>query len=429
MARYRKTYLEERIVRARLAALAMETMPEQASDQHLGQILLKNSESYAIIVRQPDRRLLISGKSSPPPVDATYDLMTNTFFGWIRDAFETLFQQENRVLRVIGDDPKTPGVRVEVLIDETPMRLEMYGFSRRIFDLSIVISLFTATLVYLSLQWLMVRPMRRVTRNMERFRLAPEDETRILVPSDRSDEIGIAQRELTVMQRELRLALRQKDRLAMLGAAMTKVNHDLRNSLATAMLVGDRLAASGDPEVQRLVPRMFKPMDRAVSLCSQTLDYSSATTPDLALLPLSLFDMADAAGETLVIEARAEGNDSFRWQNEVPGDLKVMGDAGQLLRVFENLGRNARQAGANLVRIMAKIEDDIVVVDMTDDGPGMADKALEHMFQPFAGSTRDGGTGLGLVIAREIIRAHGGEIELAGTGPEGTWFRLRLPEI
>ena len=79
------------------------------------------------------------------------------------------------------------------------------------------------------------------------------------------------------------------------------------------------------------------------------------------------------------------------------------------------------------MRIAAFLEDGALTIDVADDGPGLPEKAREHLFQPFAGSAREGGTGLGLVIAREVVHAHGGEIELARTGDDGTVFRLRFP--
>ena len=427
VARFRMVYLQERLERAYLAILAVENMPEEAQDKDLGMTLLKSTGNHAIILRKPDRRLLIAA-DMPPKVDKTFDLRANTAVGWVRDAFMALMQTKNRVLRVVGDAPNRPGVEVEVLMDESDMRREMYAFSRRIFQLSLVISLFTAGLVYVSLQWLIVRPMRRVTASMEAFRRAPEDETRIFRPSDRPDEIGIAQRELAVMQQELRMALRQKERLAMLGAAVAKVNHDLRNTLATAMLIGDRLAESEDPEVQRLIPRMFRAMDRAVNLCSQTLDYASAATPALVLRRCRLVEAVEMAGEALDHEALAAKRKGFRWRNEVPASLTLFADLAQLLRVFENLGRNALQAGAASVRVAAyQDEGGAVVVEIADDGPGLPEAARDHLFKPFSGSARAGGTGLGLVISREIVHAHGGDIELADSGPKGTVFRLRFP--
>lgn len=401
-------------------------MPEWVPDKAVARMLLRQTGSYGIVLRYPDKRLLITDEDMPPKVDATFDLRVDTHFGWITDAFMALAQTENRMLRIVGTTAKAPGVVFEVILDEMPMRYAMYDYSRRILGLSIVISLFTAMLVYLSLQWLIVRPMRRITSGMERFRQQPEDETHLFEPSGRQDEVGIAQRELAVMQQELRTALRQKENLAMLGAAVAKVNHDLRNSLATAMLIGDKIATSDDPEVQRMVPRLFNAIDHAVNLCSQTLNYATRRTPPIHARPIALAAVVDAAGEGIA-EDEQGGKGPFAWRNEVPADLVVLGDEAQLRRVFENLGRNARQAGAGAVRVAARLDDGgRVAVEVADDGPGMPDKARENLFRPFAGSVREGGTGLGLVIARDILRAHGGDITLRETGADGTTFRLDL---
>ena len=127
-------------------------------------------------------------------------------------------------------------------------------YALNILWLSMVISLITAALVYFALSRLLVRPMMRITRNMVRFREDPEDPSRIIVPSGRHDEIGTAERELGQMQRQLSGALLQKTRLAQLGLAVSKINHDLRNMLANAQLISDRLTAIPDPTVQRLRP-------------------------------------------------------------------------------------------------------------------------------------------------------------------------------
>ena len=89
-------------------------------------------------------------KEMPPKVDLTIDITKGTFMNWIMEAFSTLAQDENRVLRVIGKSSKDPTVLVEVLIDEAPMRPAMWEYSQRIFNLSIVISLFSADLVFFS---------------------------------------------------------------------------------------------------------------------------------------------------------------------------------------------------------------------------------------------------------------------------------------
>jgi hypothetical protein len=220
VARFRKVYFEEIITRANLSMLAVEVMPGEKVGKPLEEALLFHTAAYGIVVNRPDRRMLMVSKEMPPQVDLTIDITKGTFMGWIKEAFSTLAQDQNRILRIIGKSPKDPKVMVEVLIDEAPMRAAMWEYSQRILNLSIVISLFTASLVFFSLQWLLVRPMRRITKSMALFRAAPEDVTRMIVPSQRLDEVGFAERELAVMQDELRAALQQKTRLAALGTAV-----------------------------------------------------------------------------------------------------------------------------------------------------------------------------------------------------------------
>ncbi|MEE9317519.1 MAG: HAMP domain-containing sensor histidine kinase [Rhodospirillales bacterium] len=426
VARYRKVYLEENIIRAHLSMLAIETMPDKVVDKTLEEALLFHTEAYGIVLNKPDMRMLMVAKAMPPKVDLTIDMRKDSFLGWIRQAFSTLSQDKNRILRVIGPSPKDPRVTIEVLIDEAPMRSAMFDYSGRILNLSLVISFFTAGLVYLSLQLLIVRPMRKITESMTIFRAQPEDSTRDIPPSQRADEVGIAERELAVMQDELRTALQQKTRLAALGAAVAKINHDLRNSLATAMLAFDRLADSDDPEVKSVMPRLYDAIDRAVGLCSQTLNFVSDSDLHLDLSRFSLKKLVDEAGVT--VKSYDEDGPSLEWQCDIDDGLELEADREQMFRVLTNLGQNAREAGAKEIRITAKPDGQWICLDMADDGPGLAPEAREHLFQPFAGSAKDGGSGLGLVIVRDIARAHGGDALLVeGDGP-GATFRLKLPK-
>lgn len=428
VSRFRKTYLEETIARAHLSMVAIEKMPDSPLDKNLEEALLFHTDAYAIVLNRPDKRLLMVSSDMPPKVDLIVDVEKGNFFSYIRDAFDALAQTRHRVLRVIGMPPRDSEVTVEVLIDEAPLRAAMWDYSQRIFNLSIVISLFTASLVYLSLQLLLVGPMRRITASMSRFREAPEDTTRVIAASVRADEVGIAERELGVMQTELRAALQQKARLAALGAAVAKINHDLRNSLATAVLASDRLAGVDDPEVKRVVPRLYKSIDRAVELCSQTLNYVGGGA-DAPIRPSrfglkALVDEAEAA----IKSAGAREND-VRWENAVAPGTEVTADRAQLFRALSNLGRNAIEAGARAVRVEAAHEGEWVLIDVADDGPGVAPAAREKLFQPFAVSAKDGGTGLGLAIVRDIARAHGGDVMLVEGGQTGTTFRLKLPDV
>jgi len=424
IARFHKVYLEERLLRAHLSTLALDAVPEDAVDSLLKTKLLKHADAYGISISGLDRRMLMVSGDMPPKADRLVDMTKGNAFDWIMQAFDTLAQDKNRILRVMGYSPKDPRVMVEILLDEAPLRKAMVDFSTRILTLSIGISLFTAGLVYLTLQLLMIRPMRRITQGIKTFREAPEDVARVFQASNRRDEIGIAGRELAVMQNELRGALRQKGRLATLGAAVAKINHDLRNSLATAVLAFDRLAHIDDPEVKSVLPRMYDAVDRAVNLCSQTLNY--AADADLQL-ECSHFHLSELISETW---AQLKAEDCYKgtqnWQNDVPFETSIFADRRQLFRVFSNLARNSLQAGATTVKWQVEQVDNRILITLTDDGPGFGDKARKKLFQPFAGSERSGGTGLGLVIAREVMKAHGGDITLMSSSAEGTVFLLDL---
>lgn len=423
IARFRLDYLQERLAAGHLAILALEATPEHMVSQELTLELLAHVEAFTVALTKPGVGKLMLMDMPPDHIHATYDLREAGFFTLIRDAFAVLWGEPMRVIRVLGPPPKDDRLLVEVVLDETPLRQEMLAFSQRILALSLVISLFTAALVYLSLHWLMVRPMRRISDSMSAFREDPEDASRVIRPSDRNDEIGFAEHELAAMQEGIRGALQQKTRLAALGIAVTKINHDLRNILATAQLVSDRLERSDDPEVKRVTPTLMTAIDRAVSLCGETLDFTREGMPNLKLSRFDLCDLAaDVAGDL-----PGEVNGEPVWHNLLDRELEIEADREQLYRVLSNLGQNAIQAGASRVEVTAERVDGRLRVRVSDNGPGLPPRARANLFQPFTGSARAGGTGLGLAIARDLVRAHGGEIRLEHSTAEGTSFCLELP--
>jgi signal transduction histidine kinase len=298
----------------------------------------------------------------------------------------------------------------------------MWNFGVRILELSIVISLITAALVYLSLQLLLVRPMRRITASMTLFRQDPEDASRRIAPSGRHDEIGRAEDELAMLQETVRQALGQRARLAALGTAVTKINHDLRAILATARLVSDGLADSAAPEVRRVAPRLFDAIDRAVALCTRTLDFSREGAPPFAPSQFTLRPLIEEIGPAV-----AAGDDGPEIALAVPAELTVRADRDQLYRVLLNLAQNAIEAGARRLSFAAAAADGTISLDIADDGHGLPPRARENLFRPFFGSARPGGSGLGLAIARELMRGQGGDLGLVATTGAGTTFRLTLP--
>ena len=426
VARFRISYLEDRIAAARLAALSFELLPARAITDELHRKLLSQSKSYNIVLRLPKRSIFVSGLAQVPPVTESFDIRDPSFIALMADAARTLAQKGNRVIRIIGTAPDAPDVSVEVMLDERPLREAMWDFSARILGLSIIISVIAAGLVFVSLHRLMVRPMHRITESMTAFRANPADESADIEGTERSDEIAITQRELGIMQKDVRLALRQRRRLAALGSAVAKINHDLRNSLSTAVLASDRLAASSDPDVKKVLPKLLNAMDRAVELCSQTLNYASEDSPELSPSCFSLRDLIDEVGQA--VQNSDVGVNGITWTNKIDRHMMIEADRDQLFRALINVSRNSYQAGAGTVSVACKFINDRICIEVADDGPGLPAKARDNLFTPFMGSARTGGTGLGLVIVRDVMRAHGGDIALMETGEDGTIFCLELPE-
>ena len=423
ISRFRKVYLEERIAAAHIATLSVEASGLAALDRVLEDELLSHAGVLAVTLHDPSASLML-GKL--PPVDQVFDLRTATAVSLIGDAFSTLWQGGDRTIRVMGSSSQRPELLVDISLRERGLWNAMVNYSWRILNLSIVISLMTALLVYASLQLLIVGPLRRSTESIIAFRRRPEDPSVDLSRSERGDEIGLVQNELSEMQQGLRASLAQKTRLAALGSAVGKINHDLRNLLANAMLLSDRLDQSEDPDVRHVTPRLVEAMDRAAKLCSETLSFSRARVlePTKARFPLG--PLVDEVGEAVLGPDRGR----IHWRNEIGRDITVNADRDQLFRVLMNLARNAQQAlkeEGGLISVSAWWQDGQVVAEIADTGPGIPMRAQEHLFEAFAGSTQPGGTGLGLAIAREIMRAHGGDVELAHTGDDGTAFRLILP--
>ena len=423
IARYRQVFLENVLSDAHLTTLALDAAPDNMVSPELSRRLLSHARALAIAKRREDgSRHLITVKM-PPRVTERVSLGHHDFMMLIWDAIDTLISGGDRYMRVVGPSPRDPATAIEVLISDTALRRGMLEYSQRILILSLIISFFTALLVFLTLHWLIVRPVQRLTDNMVRFSDDPTDETRILPSTGRLDEIGLAQDEYAHLQQNLRTTLRQNERLAALGAAIARINHDLRNMLAAAQLVSDRLAGSEDPSVKRIAPTLVRSIDRAVRLCTQTLDFARDAK---ATRKAELFFLNELVLELASIHGPEHPGTSF--VSDMPDDLTVFADRGQIFRALSNLMRNAAQAGAQTVTVRARAATGLLTVDVIDDGPGLPDDIRQSLFKPFITRPGAGGTGLGMAIAHEIVSAHGGVIELTATGMADTHFRITLPQ-
>ena len=434
LANYYDVWLADRLGRARAAALVVDAAPEGEVADSLARDLLQSVGAHVVLLQTDGQRRVLAVPGPQPTVARVIDLRDEAVFDLVGDALDTLiFGGGNRVIQVMGHVAPNGGY-VEVLLDEAPMRAAMFRFSRSLIGLSLVISAFTALLLYIALDRILVRPMRHLSRRMVAFRRHPENPEAILKPSDRGDEIGIAERELSAMQHELRQQLSSKERLAALGLAVSKINHDLRNLLASAQLASERLANSPDPTVRRLSAKLISTLERATAYCASTLAYGSAVEPLPVRRRVSLEPIAEDVREALGLGEST----AVHWRTEIEPGLRVDADPDQLFRVLLNLGRNAVQAFENRSRHKAGDDDTLtilgrregtgVVIEVSDNGPGLAAQARAKLFSAFQGSARPGGTGLGLPIAADIVRAHGGSIDLVES-PRGATFRIVIPDL
>jgi signal transduction histidine kinase len=425
---FRHSYLQQRLANAHLATLALDATPDKMVSEELSMMLLDLAEVRGVVLRKGNGPRRVLSSSMPPKVDVETDLDHGTWLDMIADAFGTLVHGGNRVIRVMGMSPKDPAVEVEILLDEGPLRSDMISYAGRILLVSIGISVLTAVLLYSALRWLIVRPLQTITGEIESFRRDPESAAAPPTANGRGAEIGIVERALLDMQRTVRSALRQKTNLATLGTAVVKINHDLRNVLSTAQLLSDYLETSDDPKVRKVSPTLMRAIDRAVALCTDTLNFTSEQ-PQPQRRNVELRAVIEEVESSLQPDREADDKlpAPLDWQIDAPPQFTVWADREQVFRVLLNLVRNALQAGAQRIRFTARQGESHATLDVYDNGPGLSPRAQENLFRPFAGSGRPGGTGLGLAIARDLMRAHGGEIALLRTGAEGTVFRLTLP--
>jgi signal transduction histidine kinase len=431
VANFRLNWLSDRLSAAYTAALVFQTAASGTVPETVARQILESIDAHAVALKTGQQRRLLAASDVRRPVTHDIDMRNMPWHRAIIEAFQTLVCVDADVMRVVGPAPMG-GEFVEMVLDEAPLRRAMVDFSIRILILSLIISAITASLVYLSLQWLLVRPMRRMTANMVAFRADPENPARIMAASDRMDEIGTAERELAAMQLDLATLLQQKNHLAALGLAVSKINHDLRNLLSSAQLFSERLAKISDPHVQRFAPKLMVALERAIAFCQSTLSYGRVQEPppDRRLISLEL--LAEDVRETLGLDSSAP----VRWVTAIERGLTVDADPDQLFRILLNLARNAMQAletrdakdpGRDQIRVTGRREGAVVVIEVSDTGPGLSEKARAHLFEAFQGSTRTGSVGLGLAIVAELVRAHGGEIRLV-EGTIGATFRLSIPD-
>lgn len=426
---FRQDYLESRLERAQIASLALlATDDALASD--LESELLQNAGVFNVVLRRDDIRQLVLSSPIPGPVAVTYDLREVRPWQSILDAVVTLWEPRDQVIRIIGAPVNQAGQLIEITMRTAPLRSAMIEFGLRLLATSAAFSILTAILLNLAAQRLILVPMRRVISHMSAYASAPEDPRHIISPNARLVELRDAETALESMQKTVTSSLKQKERMAQLGQAVAKISHDLRNILTTAQIFADRLEDSADPKVRRAAPKLLNSITRAVTLCETTLAFGKAEEPMPSLTRFNLAQLAAEVIEAETLAATTAGQVEFL--TDIPPSLTIRADRDQLYRVLTNLARNARQAiegtgQPGMIELGADESDSEWWIRVGDNGPGLPDRAREYLFQPFTGSARKGGTGLGLTIAADLIRNHGGRLELLRSDAEGSEFMIRIP--
>ncbi|MFT5786094.1 MAG: signal transduction histidine kinase [Ascidiaceihabitans sp.] len=428
IARFREDYLLNHLERAQIASLAL--LADDMLDPKLEAELLENAGVFNVVLRRDEARQLMLSSPMPRSIAETFDLRDGTALVLIRDAVMRLTETDNEVIRVIGAPVREAGLLIEVTMEAGPLRSAMLDYGVRILLLSAVISVFTAFLLFLAVRAILVKPIRGVVDHMQSYARAPEDARRIITPSAGVTELREAEEALKFMQTELTSALRQKDRLAQLGSAVSKISHDLRNILTSAQLFTDRIEMSEDPTVARLAPKLVNSITRAVHLCESTLAFGKAEEPSPTL---AMAQLTPIVADVIDSERLAVGDSDIHFSVYIPPMLTVRADAEQLYRVISNLVRNARQAimATNKpgdIIVAASETAEFWLIEVTDTGPGLPPKAQEHLFTPFQGGVRKGGSGLGMAISEELVRGHGGSLGMVSTSDKGTVFCIKLPK-
>lgn len=436
IAKQRIDWLNARLEAAYLVGLALDAPGGEMIAPDVAEQLFATANILGVTLdREGARVLIMTPKLTAAQaqvmrfVNLSYDMPQQQ----VSDAWATIFSSGDHSIRVAGKAKYASGGYVDMFVSQAALRADLLEYARNVLFLSLIISSLTAALVYWSLDQMIVRPVRRLTRNMTVFEQNPEDETAIHAASARHDEIGVAERSLASLENRTQILLKERRRLAALGAGISKISHDLRNILASAQLMSDRLAKSEDPRVRKLAPRLISSLNRAIALSRDTLSYARMEPGALKIEAVAVAKLVDDVYDDTAAIA-------VEMKNDIGEDVTANADPTQLYRALFNLVRNAVDALAGPepqegeiaqnggeVRVSARTDADRLVICVADNGPGVPEQARAHLFEPFKGSFKPGGSGLGVAIAYEIARAHGGDLKLAKNDENGATFELSLP--
>ena len=432
-ALHRQDWLSERAQQAGLLAQALTGVPDYEASEILTKQFMADTDVMLMAAKRDGMTELVLGAPPDMPGDMfVIDIRAEKRFPSLLAPFQDIFSDGAGTLRVTASSPVQGHDALELLIPREKLRDALLDFMKRIFWWSLFIAIVTGALIYWTMSALIIRPVQQLAEDMTTFREDPEVRRSIQSRSNRKDEIGQLQREFTDLKQSQRAAFRQRERLAGLGLAVAKINHDLRNVLSSALLISDRLSMNPDEKMSTMGERLTRTVERGIGLTEDVLSYSRAETADPQIQDTRIaFTIGEAAADVIAQFPET------KFRNIVPTDLMVRTDPDHAYRIFHNLFRNAAQAMVAhckdncRLQVSAEIRDGLVEIRIADPGPGLPERARDNLFQAFSGgqahSSNSKSTGLGLSISKELAKAQGGDLNLMSSDETGTRFILTLP--
>jgi len=277
----RQNWLSDRAVRAGLLAQALTGVPDYEASEVLTEQFMTDTDVLLMAAKRDGMTELVLGA---PPTEGlnmvSIDLREVPRFPSLVTPFQDIFSNGQETLMIKVRSPVEGQDALELLIPRDRLRAALIDYLNNIFWLSLLIAIFTGSLIYWSMSALIIRPVKSLAEDMTAFRQDPERQRHVRNRPKRKDEIGQLEREFIDMKQSQRAAFRQRERLASLGLAVAKINHDLRNVLSSALLISDRLSMNPDEKMSSMGERLTRTVERGIGLTEDVLSYSKAETAD-----------------------------------------------------------------------------------------------------------------------------------------------------